>query len=101
MEARLDKTSSHHYCWAVTAAEALRDIRGYAAAGRYVVSWHARERMRERGATQADVRSALVDAQSCSQQKNGSWRVEGSDLDGDELTLVVAIEDGLVVVTLF
>lgn len=50
---------------------------------------------------EADLRHALVNARSCSQQKTGNWRVEGSDLDGDDLTLVVAIEDGLVVVTLF
>jgi hypothetical protein len=36
-----------------------------------------------------------------SQRYNGRWRVEGEDLDGDELTVVVVIEDGVVVVTLY
>lgn len=85
----------------MTAAEALRDVRGYAAAGRYVVSQHARMRMQERGVREADLRNALVNARACSPQQSGNWRVEGRDLDGDDLTVVVAIEDGLVVVTLF
>jgi hypothetical protein len=62
----------------MTAAEALKDVRGYAAAGRYVISRHARERMKERGAAEADVRHALMNARSCSLQKNGNWRVASS-----------------------
>jgi hypothetical protein len=85
----------------VTAAEALRDIRGYAAAGRYAVSAHARKRMRERSVREGDLRNALVNAGACVEQADGTWKVSGEDLDGDELTVVVAIEDGLVVVTLF
>jgi hypothetical protein len=65
------------------------------------VSWHARERMRDRSVTEADLRHALVNAQWCSLQKNGNWRVESSDLDGQNLSLVVAIDDGVVVVKLF
>ena len=57
--------------------------------------------MQERGVREGDLRNALVRARSCSPRKEDTWRVEGSDLDGDDLTVVVVIEDGLVVVTLF
>ena len=57
--------------------------------------------MQERSVREGDLRNALVNAGACTEQDDGTWRVKGDDLDGDELTVVVAIEDGLVVVTLF
>jgi hypothetical protein len=39
-------------------ATALKDIRGYASAGRCVVSGHARQRMRERNVREGDLRNA-------------------------------------------
>jgi hypothetical protein len=44
----------------VTPAEALRDIRGYAAAGRVELTKHARERMAQRGMRMRDVMHALT-----------------------------------------
>lgn len=57
--------------------------------------------MLERGVREGDLRNALVHARSCSAQPDDRWKVEGSDLDGDDLTVVVVIDDGLLVVTLF
>jgi hypothetical protein len=86
----------------MTSAEALRHIRGYAAAGRVRFSRHAYQRMDERGANQRDVISALANAVRCARASNpGCWKAVGPDLDGDELSVVVALEDGLLVVTLF
>ncbi|MFZ5439516.1 MAG: DUF4258 domain-containing protein [Myxococcota bacterium] len=85
----------------MTAAEALEKVRGLAAPGRYVVSQHARQRMRQRGVREGDLRHALENAHACSPQADDKWKVDGPDLDGDELTVVVVIDDGLVVVTLF
>ena len=85
----------------MTPAEALQDIRGFAAAGRIRIEPHARQRMKERGARFSDVEHALVNAARCALQENGRWRVDGRDLDGDDITLVVVIEAGVVVVTLF
>ncbi len=83
-------------------AEALAAIRGYAGANRIEFTAHAVTRMGMRHASYADVREALMTAKSCRQQPDGAWRAEGGhDLDGDELTVVVVIEDGLVVVTFF
>lgn len=82
-------------------AQALADVRGYASAGRYVLSAHAKRRALERGVRPADVRFALVSALTCCDQGDGSWKVPSRDMDGDDLTVVVVIEDGVLVVTLF
>jgi hypothetical protein len=88
----------HH----VTDAEALAEIRGLALAGRVRPTPHALARMRERQVGYGQLRQALSVAMSCSwQAARENWKVEAADLDGDELTIVVVLEDGVVVVTLF
>jgi hypothetical protein len=57
--------------------------------------------MAARGARRADVHAALSGATDCKTGDDGRWRVTGKDLDGDELTVVVALDDGVVVVTVF
>jgi hypothetical protein len=56
--------------------------------------------MRHRNVRYVDVRNALVHARSCCRD-GVRWRVEGPDMDGDGLELIVVIEDGLIVVTVF
>jgi len=85
----------------VDARTALADVRGFAAANQILIGRHARERMVERGVLYEDVRSALVSARSCRAQDGGRWRVSGSDRDGDDLDLIVVLEAGVVVVTVF
>jgi hypothetical protein len=86
----------------VDAATALVDIRGYAAANRILIVRHAWQRMAERGAQYEDVRHALAGARKCrATDHQGRWKVFGEDRDGDELVCVVAIEGGVVVVTVF
>jgi hypothetical protein len=85
----------------VDAANALADIRGYAAANRIRIVRHAWQRMAERGAQYEDVRHALAGARRCKAADQGRWKVFGEDLDGDELVCVVTIESGLVVVTVY
>jgi hypothetical protein len=82
-------------------AQALADVRGYAAAGRWTLLGHARRRAQERGARPEDVRRALVSATRCCAAEFGRWKVTGLDTAGDELTAVVELVDGVVVVTLF
>lgn len=79
----------------------LADIRGYAAANRIRILRHAWQRMGERGAQYEDVRHALAGAHRRRAADQGRWKVSGDDLDGDELTLVVAIEAGAIVVTVY
>jgi hypothetical protein len=85
----------------VTPVEALADVRGYAGANRIRYTSHARHRMSERRVAFADVRHALMTATLCRAQPEGTWKVEGVDRSGDELTVVVALEDGVYVVTVF
>ena len=99
--AHVDEKSSAGYPAQRSRAQALEDVRGYARAGRYRILRHAWEEMAEANARERDVHHALANARSCRLQENGRWRVEGEYLDGEELALVVEIEDGLVVVTVF
>ncbi len=80
---------------------ALAEIRGYAAANRICIARHAWERMNERGAQYEDVRHALANAGFCKAQPQTRWKVFGSDRDGDELVLIVVLEAGVVVVTVY
>jgi hypothetical protein len=84
-----------------TPAQALRDLRGYAAAGRIEYTTHALEEMAEAQATFADVRAALARATRAVRQANGRWKVRGPDRAGDELVLVVVLDAGVLVVTVF
>ena len=83
------------------AATALAGIRGYAGANRIVIIRHAWERMAQRGARYEDVRHALVGARPVQGGRPGQVEGLGEDLDGDELVCVVAIESGVVVVTVY
>jgi hypothetical protein len=87
----------------VDAKAALVLIRDHARAWRIIFVGHAEKRMRQRGATRDDVRAALMGGKRAVAQPEERWRVDGGrDLEGDDLTVVVVIEDdGDLVVTLF
>jgi hypothetical protein len=58
--------------------------------------------MAERGARYEDVRHALATARGCkAATEPGRWKVSSADRDGDDLLLVVVIESGVVVVTVY
>ncbi len=84
----------------MTPAEALKLIQGYAAAGRVELTLHARQRMRERGARREDVLRAIAVATSA-RASDDRWRLDGADTDGDALSVVCVLADGVVVVTVF
>ena len=84
----------------MTAAEALNAVRQHALAGRFVISHHAYLRMRQRNVLVRDIRSALTAASTCLAEGK-KWRVTGPDYDGDPLTCIVALEDDVLVVTVF
>lgn len=85
----------------MTPAEARREIRRLAIARRVRFSPHARQRMNERFVRPQDIYSTLENCVSCKAGQGERWKVAGPDTDGDELTLVVTIEDDVVVVTVF
>lgn len=80
---------------------ALTDVRGYAAANRIRIARHAWERMAERGVLYEDVHYALATAGSCEAQDQERWKVFGTDRDGEDLVLIVVLESGVVVVTVY
>ena len=79
--------------------EAPEQIRGFALANRIRYSGHSRKRMRERGVRDQDVRRALCNLRKWSQETSEKWLVTGPDLDGDDLTMVLVIDDGVLIVT--
>jgi hypothetical protein len=84
----------------VTSSEALADIRSHVTAGHWTISRHAQKRMAQRNVTMKDLRSALTGARCC-HAEGTKWKVTGPDVDGDDLTCVVVLESGVVVVTVY
>ena len=103
MTSRCSECMIHRVTLAET--QALADVRGYALADRIKIEGHARKRMRERGASYDDIRSALVTAKECQFQEEARgearWKVIGWDMVGDDLSVIVELTDGVVVVTLY
>lgn len=87
----------------MTADEAKAAIAGFAAANRIRFVNHAREQMTARRISYHDVRNVLVSSTSCSPSTDGPgrWLIRGVDLDGEATRVVCAIENGVVVVTVF
>ena len=87
----------------MNAAEALAKIRGWTKAGRYVLGRHARQRMEQRRVSERAVVHALTTAGRCRVEDAAAdkWRVFGEDLERDELVLIVVLDDGVFLVTLF
>ncbi len=81
--------------------EILEKVRGLASAGRYRISRHAYLRMDERGSSPQDVRHALTHASECSPAREDCYSVLGADRDGDALTLIVSLDDDILVITLY
>jgi hypothetical protein len=88
----------------VTPRDALEAAQEAGRTGRLLWwSTHAHEQARERNVTRCDARAALASAtQAIYQPENDRWRIEGGkDLDGDDLTVVVVFEGGVIIVTFF
>jgi hypothetical protein len=80
---------------------ALQDVRGLAGAGQVDFWDHAFDSMDDHGLSEEDLCNALMMAVSCEAQPPDRWKVEGPDLEGDPWTVVVEIEQDVVVVTVF
>ncbi len=85
----------------MTSAEVLKLVREWSGLGRCVITQHAAARMYQRHVTHRDVLNALKNAKTCQKADGEKWKVGGPDFDGDDLTVVVALESGLVVVTVY
>jgi len=86
----------------VTPSEALEEARRAGATDRFYVTLHARDHRDGRNVHRADIRQALRTAKTAGLQENERWRIDGGrDLDGDDLTVIVVFDAGVVVVTVF
>ncbi len=85
----------------MTGTQALAEIHRAANGNRVYFTRHALLRMRQRQATHRCVIKALREATVATwSDADQSWlTIGGSDVDGDELDVACAIEDGVVVVT--
>jgi hypothetical protein len=89
----LDEESSSVQACYMTADAARGIARAVGSAGRFAIEEHALQRMQQRGAQRNDVGSALANALSCVHDPppDNKWKVTGPDLDGDPLTVVIAL----------
>lgn len=79
--------------------------------GRIIPTWyHARKRMQQRSVEDADIREALSNgdikrrAEWDEQHQNWKYRVEGTDLEGEAITLITVIIESdhlLRIITIF
>lgn len=82
-------------------AEALKEARLVGRLGRFGLTRHAAERMRERDVSRKDIGQALQTA-NIAIRDDECWRLEGGhDLEGEPLTVVVVFTGFRVVVTVF
>ena len=91
-------------------AEAQRKIRLILEEGTIYISGHCRRRMRTRGVDDLDIAHVLEKGQIIRQaewepdHENWKYRVEGTDIEGDELTAITVVFEAdlsLAIVTVF
>lgn len=86
----------------VTVADMLARVRGYTRAGRWMVDrHHCVPRMRQRHIQMRDIEHGLLAGTECHLQENGRWKLGTTDCDGDPLVLILHVDDGILVVTVF
>ena len=84
----------------MTAKEALSNAARAGSLNQFGVSRHARERMAERQVTRADIQCVLKSATKAIPDLDPmKWKIEGKDLDGDDLAVVFAFTSHGLVVT--
>ena len=69
--------------------------------GRFELTQHARLRMKQRGVRFQDIIHCADSAKSAEDQGNGKYCIKGEDLEGENLTLIVAYDGSTVIITMF
>ena len=87
-------------------ADLAQRVHGAVTSGRYRILPHARQRCTERDVAAADIENAMerghhVAARDRFDEPNASWSYcfEGKSIDGEDLRVVVAFEDWMLIVT--
>ncbi len=68
--------------------------------GDYRITLHAKQRMAERNVSYADIRSCS-ETGTITLGPDGKIKIVGSDIEGEELTLICAEEDSVLIITVF
>ena len=85
----------------MTARKALQAAKAAGRTGQfYIVTTHP---FGKHNVTRIDIAKGLATATRATYQaENDRWRVEGgTDLDGDDLTVILAFDEGVIVVTAY
>ncbi len=69
--------------------------------GSFKISYHAHIRMNERNVTTEDIKECGKTAYRFAQQDPYKFRIDGMDLNNDELTVVCAFKNDLLIVTVY
>lgn len=72
------------------------------ARGDFLMTIHAFQRQQERAISERDIKACGKTARDISwQSEQETWRLDGKDSDGFPLTVIAALEDDLLIVTVF
>jgi hypothetical protein len=86
----------------MTATDASRDAALAGRTGQFRLTRHARERMFQRSMTRRDIMRALATATTLTRLTKTKWRVDGGvDLDGEQLSVLLAFQEPKRIVTIF
>jgi hypothetical protein len=80
--------------------EARRIVRDLVA-GNFVPTGHAEKRMAERNVSEADIQSVGHTCSSIEPQRDGKFKINGRDMDGEDLSVVCAYDGQTLIITLF
>lgn len=82
--------------------QTAEQIKASLSRGHFRISVHAAERMNKRSVTRSDIKNCGKTARrAIFQEGKGTWKLEGDDLDGVELTVICAVDEQLIVVTIY
>lgn len=78
-----------------------QEILSALSSGNFFVSVHGLERMMQRDVFEVDIKCVADTCTEVLQQNHGTWRVDGFDTHNIPLTVIVAEEDGVIIVTVY
>lgn len=69
--------------------------------GDFVLTHHAYERMQERSITREDIKTCAKTAKEFKTQADGKFLIMGFDLCDEETSIVCALKDNVVIITVY
>lgn len=69
--------------------------------GHYILTHHAYQRMQERSITGSDIRECARTTKKIELQDGDKFKIQGLDLTDVETTIICALKDNVVIITVF